>query len=498
TVELYLLAGADFATDLSTSLLSDRNVLFSSRLQRSVILLAQMTSLSEILDLHDLTPMNPCAAAFEPDHSSTRPCHKPNAPFLCKQGSRVPVSSKLDPKSALWAVSPAAETQNAAHHPTSWSPDHATRQPPYYAIPDPTFGWTPSTGIFSGYHHEPCGFFYFHLPSWPPAAPFPIANPYYQHYQPFGPDVSHTHAKEPATTVAFEEIESARTENSAMQRGPLESPVSSSVTSRQSSRRGSANARHSTQAVNPHAAPAKISPARKTASEATRLAQQPIQQAPATAPLEPASSRRRQAGRVQYVVQRTNAGADPPLWSQSKRWTSGEKKELMAYQKMRQNIHYISASSSPFVPQTAAELAALKLTIAEERRRVIAIKVERLTAELSRKGTLGPRTYKKGHSLFLLNDSCFDVEDSMSEATWPTIVQLKEEGDRRADGARRQLPSPEKVYGGSWARRGDGGLGGLSFGIWPVDGPAELVEDGRNELDKRDIPDWIWGTIEEL
>ncbi len=170
----------------------------------------------------------------------------------------------------------------------------------------------------------------------------------------------------------------------------------------------------------------------------------------------------------------------------------------MAYQKMRQNIHYIGADGSPFVPQTAAELAALKLTMAEERRSVIAIKVERLTAELLEKGTLGRKRHEKGHSLFLLNDSCFDNEDSMHEGTWPTIVQLKEEGDRRADGAQRQLPSPEIVYGGSWTRRVDEGLGGLSFGIWPVDGLAEGAEDGRNELDERDIPNWLWEIIAEL
>lgn len=171
----------------------------------------------------------------------------------------------------------------------------------------------------------------------------------------------------------------------------------------------------------------------------------------------------------------------------------------MAYQKMRQNIHYIGADDSPVVPQTAAELAALKLTMAEERRRIIAIKVERLTTELSQKGNLGPKTHEKGHSLFLLNDSCFDIEDSMNEETWPTIVQLKEEGDRRIDGARRLLPSPEKVYGRTWTRIGrfNESLNGLSFGMWPVDGLAEEAENGRNELDKSDIPNWLWEIIEE-
>lgn len=158
----------------------------------------------------------------------------------------------------------------------------------------------------------------------------------------------------------------------------------------------------------------------------------------------------------------------------------------MAYQKMRQNIHYIGADGSPFVPQNAAELAALKVMMAEERRRVIAIKVERLTAELSEKGTLSPRTSIKGHSLFASTGNCFDREDNRTrEGAWPTIVQLKEEGDRRADGARRQLPHPAKVYGGSWQRNVSVDLlGGQSFGIWPVDGLAGGVVGGSHGLDE--------------
>lgn len=169
----------------------------------------------------------------------------------------------------------------------------------------------------------------------------------------------------------------------------------------------------------------------------------------------------------------------------------------MAYQKMRQNIHYIGADGSPFVPQTAAELAALKVTVAEERRRVIAIKVERLTMELSQKGMLSRKASTKGHPLFLLKQSCFGMEDRMDGVTWPTIAQLKEEGDWRGDGARRQLPRPEKVYYGSWSRRVSGGVDGLSFGIWPVDGLANGADDGRNGLDARDVPDWLWELIEE-
>ncbi|KAM3469642.1 hypothetical protein MY5147_006903 [Beauveria neobassiana] len=169
----------------------------------------------------------------------------------------------------------------------------------------------------------------------------------------------------------------------------------------------------------------------------------------------------------------------------------------MAYQKMRQNIHYIGADGSPFLPENAAELAALKVMMAEERRRVIAIKVKRLTAELSEKGTLSSRTLTKGHSLFASMGNCFDREDRTKDGAWPTIVQLKEEGDRRADGARRQLPHPATVYGGSWPRNISVDLlGGQSFGIWPVDGLAGGEEGGSHGLDEKDIPSWLWELID--
>lgn len=169
----------------------------------------------------------------------------------------------------------------------------------------------------------------------------------------------------------------------------------------------------------------------------------------------------------------------------------------MAYQKMRQNIRYIGADSSPFVPHTAAELAALKVTMAEERRRVIGAKVERLTAELSKKGKLGPRTPIKGHSLFSLAQSCFDEEDDMNGGIWPTIVQLKEEGDRRSEGTRRRLPHPAKVYGGSWQRSIRVDVVGQSFGIWPVDGLTRDDEQGTNGLDESDVPDWLLELINQ-
>lgn len=48
-------------------------------------------------------------------------------------------------------------------------------------------------------------------------------------------------------------------------------------------------------------------------------------------------------------------------WSQSRRWVSQETKERMAFHKMKLNLHHIRADDSPFVPQSPAALAALRL-----------------------------------------------------------------------------------------------------------------------------------------
>lgn len=159
----------------------------------------------------------------------------------------------------------------------------------------------------------------------------------------------------------------------------------------------------------------------------------------------------------------------------------------MAFQKMRQNIHYIGADGSPFLPQNAAELAAMKITMAEERRKVIAIKVERLTEELSKKGKLRAKTVITGHFLFLRNDSCFHSENGRDGAIWPTVIQLKEEGDRRVEGTRRRLPPLDKIYRTNLRKASHQ----LPFGLQPVDGSAAEETEGNEKLESSELPNWL-------
>lgn len=179
----------------------------------------------------------------------------------------------------------------------------------------------------------------------------------------------------------------------------------------------------------------------------------------------------------------------------------------MAYQKMRQNLHYMGAGESPFVPQSAAELTSLKLSMTEERRRLIAIKVKILTAKLSQKEDLASiketALPEPGHPLFLCESSGFgaqrDGEDNTGPVPWPTVVQLKEEGDRRATGTTRQLPTPEKVYGEDRSRKFKNTVAtqDLHFGILPVD-TAMLDETGEREdctLSENDLPEWLQEVI---
>lgn len=179
----------------------------------------------------------------------------------------------------------------------------------------------------------------------------------------------------------------------------------------------------------------------------------------------------------------------------------------MAYQKMRHNLHYMGAGESPFVPQSAAELTSLKLSMTEERRRLITIKVRILTAKLSQKEDLGSiedtALPEPGHPLFLCESSGFgaqrDGEDNTGPVPWPTIVQLKEEGDRRAAGTTRQLPTPDKIYGEDRSRKFRNTIATQDshFGILPVD-MAMTDETGETEdyiLSENDLPEWLQQVI---
>lgn len=162
----------------------------------------------------------------------------------------------------------------------------------------------------------------------------------------------------------------------------------------------------------------------------------------------------------------------------------------------------MGADDSPFVPQSAAELTSLKLSLAEERRRAIAVKVDRLTALLSKKGSASKEptvsTSKDGRPLFFSSFSRLDEKD-VGAAMWPTIVQLKEEGDRRAEGSHRHLPSPHKVYGKLWAQKAkdDVFTDDSWLGIIAVDGGEASAEHGTSEFNEGEVPSWVDDLMED-
>ena len=189
---------------------------------------------------------------------------------------------------------------------------------------------------------------------------------------------------------------------------------------------------------------------------------------PPDAPLEPLAMRRRHSSNPTPKTEYNNDAPESLLWSHSKTWTSGEKKEQMTFQKTRQNLHYMGADKSPFVPQNAVEYAALKLRIAEEKSLQLSAKVDNLVARRVSKSDdtsddkqnraititlLGGKNIKDGLTAVLAQHNCFNTElhgkkPIANGTVWPTIVQLKEEGDARAKGNRRRLPLPQSLNKG--------------------------------------------------
>lgn len=168
---------------------------------------------------------------------------------------------------------------------------------------------------------------------------------------------------------------------------------------------------------------------------------------------------------------------------------------MMAFQKMRQNLHYMGAAESPFVPQSAGELAALKITMAEERRAIISRKVDVLTAQLAKKMTGQAETEaavtKQGHALYFSDSGPFDSKPKgkrVNSAAWPSIVQLKEEGDRRAAGSSRRLPTPRQIYG-----KGRGKREGRDVVLLGTMSPDEIGREDKEcgDLREEHVPYWL-------
>ncbi|KAL6892312.1 hypothetical protein GGI43DRAFT_386808 [Trichoderma evansii] len=147
-------------------------------------------------------------------------------------------------------------------------------------------------------------------------------------------------------------------------------------------------------------------------------------------------------------------------WSQSKRWVSSETKERRAFQKMILNLQFMKADHSPFIPKTPAELTKFKISLAEAKRQKLAKEVK-ILEEKSRNKELAKASGSKPVSqpqVLLFNgrqmedklspvfaaQNCFNKEDTAKASQrveWPSLAELKEEGDKRARFG-RYLPLP--------------------------------------------------------
>lgn len=160
-------------------------------------------------------------------------------------------------------------------------------------------------------------------------------------------------------------------------------------------------------------------------------------------------------------LSRTSAPAEPGAWSQSKRWMSEEAKGRMSFARMMNNLRHIGADKSPAIPRSLTELAAFKTAVADAKRRELKRVVGLRLEELERRKDLTEEELKladvKIEKLFWgqpLNDkfspvlacrSCFNnpaPDEHEPRADWPSLAELKEEGEHRGGRYRRYFPVP--------------------------------------------------------
>ncbi|KAF5682206.1 hypothetical protein FCIRC_5109 [Fusarium circinatum] len=151
-------------------------------------------------------------------------------------------------------------------------------------------------------------------------------------------------------------------------------------------------------------------------------------------------------------------GTESGSWSQSKRWTSFATKERQAFQKMMANLRYMSADQSPFVPQSPVELTAFKANLAESKTRKLDQEVKQRLARTNASVDEGAETqvqpvveflrgkkFDDGLSPVFAASNCFSTSQNQPPygAGWPTLAELKEEGDKRSSRQGRCLPLPK-------------------------------------------------------
>jgi hypothetical protein len=139
---------------------------------------------------------------------------------------------------------------------------------------------------------------------------------------------------------------------------------------------------------------------------------------------------------------------------------SQETKERKAFHKMIQNLHHIGADNSPFVPQSPLELTAFRAEMAEVRKKRLSREVNWRMATLERKRAiandpddqlvemvpllLGAHPEDELSPMFA-SQNCFRKHISHDDSqwvTWPSLTELKEEGDKRSGRYDRYFPLP--------------------------------------------------------
>ncbi|KND94352.1 hypothetical protein TOPH_00918 [Tolypocladium ophioglossoides CBS 100239] len=158
---------------------------------------------------------------------------------------------------------------------------------------------------------------------------------------------------------------------------------------------------------------------------------------------------------------RASAPAESGAWSQSKRWMSEEAKGRMSFARMMNNLRHIGADKSPAIPRSLTELAAFKAVVAEANRRELKRVVGQRLEELERRKDLTEEELKLADvkvekllwgkrpndefSPVLACRSCFNdpVPDEYERRVdWPSLAELKEEGEHRGGRYRRYFPLP--------------------------------------------------------
>ncbi|RBR08146.1 uncharacterized protein FIESC28_10338 [Fusarium coffeatum] len=195
--------------------------------------------------------------------------------------------------------------------------------------------------------------------------------------------------------------------------------------------------------------------------EKTQETDQKPSKAPQNAPTGPSSLRSLPQSFSATVKKALNLNkSDSGAWSQSKSWTSFATKERQAFQKMMANLRYMSADQSPFVPQSPAELTAFKAALAESKTKKLGQEVRQRLAETNAKTAkgsnknepmmevLGGKDFEDHLSPVFAVANCFNKAQVRPpyRADWPSLAELKEEGDKRANRQGRCLPLPRMDF----------------------------------------------------